>query len=106
MCADVLIYIGDLTDVLRRAAAALAPRGVLAFTLEAPAAGGGRGDDDWRYVAQPSGRYAHRVEWVVETGARHGLAELRRVHLPKLRLDAGVPVPGTLLVLGRRRDDA
>ena len=42
----------------------------------------------------------------METGARHGLAELRRVHLPKLRLDAGVPVPGTLLVLGRLRDDA
>lgn len=100
--ADVLNYLADLQPVLAAAASALEAGGLLAFTLELPAAsleeGGGQAAG-WRWKALPSGRYAHNAGWVVEEARRQGLELVQRVAVPKLRMDGGVAVPGSLVVL-------
>lgn len=59
-------------------------------------------EKEWRWVALPSGRYAHNAAWVTRHAAETaGLRVVRRTPLPSLRVDAGTPVPGTLLVLQR-----
>ena len=53
-------------------------------------------------MALPSGRYAHNAAWVTRHATEAaGLRVVRRTPLPSLRVDAGTPVPGTLLVLQR-----
>ena len=116
---------GDgLSDAIVAAAAVLSEDGLLVFTLEdlpadhaARRGGGGAGaegekaggreleekEEEWRWVALPSGRYAHNAAWVTRHAAEAaGLRVVRRTPLPSLRVDAGTPVPGTLLVLQRR----
>ena len=103
-CADVLNYLADLADVLAAAAAALEAGGLLAFTLELPAfdtAGRERESADWRWEPLPSGRYAHNAAWVVGEARRHGFELVERAAVPKLRVDGGVPVPGSLVVLAK-----
>jgi predicted TPR repeat methyltransferase/Flp pilus assembly protein TadD len=90
--ADVLVYMGDLRTFFRGAAHALADGGLLAFSVETT------GEAD--FVLLPSGRFAHRLEYIawlaqadfviVETVCR------------SLRLEANRPVAGALFVLQRR----
>uniref|UniRef100_A0A7S3B700 Methyltransferase type 12 domain-containing protein n=1 Tax=Haptolina ericina TaxID=156174 RepID=A0A7S3B700_9EUKA len=101
-CADVLNYLADLQPVLAAAAAALQEGGLLAFTLELPvrdSTGGEREVAGWRWEALPSGRYAHNADWVAEEASRQGLGLVHRAAVPKLRVDGGEPVPGSLIVL-------
>lgn len=90
--ADVLVYFGDLSEVIGAAARALRPRGRLVFTVE-------RADspDAEPYALPFHGRYVHTPAYVEETlaGSRLSLEEMR----PEvLRMERAEPVMGLLLV--------
>lgn len=67
LAADVLVYFGALEEVFRGAARALAPGGVFAFSIEA--------QDGGSYRLQPTGRYAHALEYLRGLSAATGLTE-------------------------------
>ncbi|WP_207482446.1 methyltransferase domain-containing protein [Arenibaculum pallidiluteum] len=91
LAADVLCYFGDLRPVVAAASRALAPGGVMAFTLEEEPGEG------WRLT--PSGRYAHGIGHVRE--ASRGLLALAGLGTEGLRFEAGRPVRGLLCVLAK-----
>lgn len=55
--ADVLIYFGDLRGPLQQAAAALAPGGLVALTLERPTDAATLETRDWKWKLEGSGRF-------------------------------------------------
>ena len=67
IAAEVFIYVGELTEIFAGVGRALASRGVFAFSIEGLAAG--------RYRLQPTGRYAHALEYVRSLAADAGLRE-------------------------------
>ena len=67
LAGDVLIYIGDLQDLLAAARQVLLPSGVFAFTAEMAA------DDDKTYELRPSLRYAHGKSYLQKSAAQAGL---------------------------------
>jgi predicted TPR repeat methyltransferase len=95
VCADVLIYVGDIAGLLGAAARALRPGGVLAVSVE-------RLDTGEGYALQQNGRFAHSLGYVEETSASAGL-ELLEATESDLRMERGSWVPGTLTVLRPRR---
>ena len=90
--ADVLVYFGVLDEVLAIWADHLAPGGDVIFTCERMLGDGG----DW--VLGPSGRYAHRPEYVEAAAAAAGLALVSATDVVP-RVENGEDVPGTLYVL-------
>ncbi len=94
VAADVLVYLGDLAPVFAGAARVLSPGGLLAFTVQTR-----EGDDGYRLG--PDMRFAHAPAYVAEALGRAGLA--RTVLEPgAARCDAGMPVPGLVVVATRR----
>jgi predicted TPR repeat methyltransferase len=95
-CADTLCYLGDLTDVHHATARALRPGGHLAYTVEAIKGTEG----NTAVVLTPTGRYAHAAAHVERCAQTSGLAivKLEPCHL---RLEAGLPVHGLLVVMRR-----
>ncbi|HXN32537.1 MAG TPA: methyltransferase domain-containing protein [Polyangiaceae bacterium] len=91
VAADVLIYFGDLTEVLALAAAAIRPGGHLVFSTELL-----RGDG---YRILPTGRFAHSPGYV-QAAAAPRFAQERCVETT-LRLDTSVRVPGHLFAFRR-----
>lgn len=90
LAADVLVYFGDLEPIVRAAAAALRPAGLLAFSVECAE------DCVPGYRLATSGRFSHAHDHVVAACASVGLAaELKR---SILRLETGRPVAGYLVV--------
>jgi predicted TPR repeat methyltransferase len=94
LCADTLVYFGDLGHVLSLTYAALRPGGRLAFSLEALV-----GTD---YELSPSGRYRHGRRYVEATLVAAGFVEIQMVE-ETLRKEAGRWVDGWV-VLARRAD--
>ena len=95
VCADTLIYIGDLGPVMAAAAQALQPGGRLVFTIEALP------DDDPQPVRlQAHGRFDHRADHVRDACAGAGL-QLAAPEPFVLRIEAGQAVPGWLGVAQR-----
>lgn len=95
VCADTLIYIGDLAPVMAAAARALRPGGRLIFTIETLP------EDDAQPVRLlPHGRFAHRADHVEAACAAAGLALIEREPFA-LRNEGGCGVPGWLGVAGR-----
>lgn len=90
--ADVLIYLGDLTQVFATAAAALADGGALVVTVER--------SDDAPIALRPTGRYAHHRDYLAGLAAAQPL-ELRTMTELIVRREAGVEVPAWLAVLIR-----
>ncbi len=90
--ADVLIYLGDLTQLMRTAAQSLKPGGLFAFSIEhAPGSG---------YVLLPTGRFAHHPSYIEEL-ANDNFIVLEKVPTA-IRLEACQPVDGLLYILRRR----
>jgi predicted TPR repeat methyltransferase len=89
--SDVLIYWGDLNGVMRRAARALKPGGIFAFSIERAQAEG--------YTLACTGRFAHHPAYIEKlASAEFAVAEA----MPAvIRMDAGRPVDGVLYVLRR-----
>lgn len=90
--ADVLIYFGDLAQLMRSTAQSLKSGSLFAFSIECASAGG--------YVLLPTGRFAHRPAYIEELAKDHfTLVE----KMPKtIRLEAGWPAHGMLYILQRR----
>lgn len=96
VAADVLIYIGDPEPLVRAAARALAPGGVLAVTVERLA------EDAAETVRlDPTLRYRHADALWPRLAAQHGFA-LRAMRPETLRLEQGRPVEGRVVVLVRK----
>jgi predicted TPR repeat methyltransferase len=92
--ADVLNYLGDLSAVLPAMAAALAPGGIIAFSLE-------RGEDAPGAPAASLGpglRYRHSPAALRAMAAKSGLGVLAEQSVV-LRQEQGAPVKGLLWLL-------
>lgn len=92
VAADVLVYIGDLAPVFTAAAAALAPGGRFAATVERLDGGDG-------FALGPARRYAHSVDYIKETAAAAGL-KVRLLEECSPRREKQAPVRGLVFVLG------
>jgi len=90
VAADVFIYIGDLRGMFAAATRALATGGVFAFTVEALEAGD--------YRLQPSGRYAHSLDYLRELADGSGLRS-GHVSTTRIRRDGKGYAAGSILVL-------
>ena len=89
IAADVFPYLSWLPPVLAAAARALAPGGLIGFTVETHA-----GDD---VILAATLRYAHGAAHVRSALAGAGLTLLRLEAAPA-RSEAGIPVPGLVVV--------
>ena len=95
-CVDTFIYFGELNDVLEAAYGALKPGGGLYFTLEKCESG----NEERGYGMEYHGRYQHRAEYVKAVLRRCGFESLD-LEDEILRLEAGQPVTGVLVVAHR-----
>jgi predicted TPR repeat methyltransferase len=91
VAADVLIYLGDLAPVFEGAAHALRAEGLFAFTLEA---GGG----DRYHLQKRTLRFTHSEAYVRRVSSLYGFV-VESLEPTVLRMEAGHPVPGYLIVL-------
>ena len=89
---DVFIYVGNLERMMDAVAAALAPGGVFAFSIEELAAAGGD------FALLPAGRYAHAPAYVAAAAERAGL-RVAGSDAFDVRHEAGKPVPARLFLL-------
>jgi predicted TPR repeat methyltransferase len=92
VAGDVLIYIGDLTHLMPAVARALRPGGLFAFSIE-----GYEGDGFFLHSEQ---RFAHSLKYMRDLASSAGLLELSAQKI-SLRRNAGVDVPGCIMVFAR-----
>jgi predicted TPR repeat methyltransferase len=85
VAADVLVYFGDLADVVAAVARALAPGGRFAFTVETC--------EGETFRLGSAMRFAHPGAYVLETAAAKGLRPLA-LNEASTRREAGRPVAG------------
>jgi predicted TPR repeat methyltransferase len=96
IAADVLLYFGDLSSVLRAAQQALRGGGFLAFTLE-------KQDDNLDgagYRLHPTRRFTHTIGYVRSSLQIAGLTEISTAEAT-LRTNSGQDVPGWVIVAQR-----
>lgn len=92
--ADVLMYLGDLSNAFALAAALAAPGAVFAFSVEDAATKDG-------FHLAPSLRYAHSESYV--RGALHAACfETTEIERTVIRMDGGKPVSGILFIAIRQ----
>ena len=94
---DVLIYVGDLSEVIPNALRILKPGGHFVFTCEAAQ------EDEDNLVLRTSQRYAHKRSHVEALCKAAGFASLEVVDIPALRREGGEPLPG-FIVVARKPD--
>lgn len=92
VAADVFCYLGDLEPVVAAAARALAPGGILAFSLERAAE-----DERAPWVLRDSLRFAHTRNYIASLPLRHGFNHTE-LEVLNLRRDRGNPIAGILSV--------
>lgn len=95
--ADALVYFGALEDVFRAAHSALAPNGILAFTLESKPAE--KGDPDYQLGLH--GRYNHQPDYATRLLGANGFA-LCTVNAAVLRRELHANVTGIAIVARRK----
>lgn len=91
-CTDVLVYVGDLAPVIPNAFRILKAGGHFIFSCEAAA------EDEDDLVLRPSQRYAHKASSAERQLRAAGFDDIVIEHLPTLRMEGGVPLPGFLVV--------
>ena len=94
---DVLIYVGDLSEVIPNALRILKPGGHFVFTCEAAQ------ENEDNLVLRTSQRYAHKRSHVEALCKAAGFASLEVVDIPALRREGGEPLPG-FIVVARKPD--
>ena len=90
IAADVFTYIGDLSNIFKKARKTLTNGGVFAFSVEKTHAD--------PYILQPSIRYAHSKKYL-ETLIKENGFEMLRLDNLVLRKQKQKPVEGYLIVL-------
>jgi predicted TPR repeat methyltransferase len=90
--ADSMVYVANLSPVLKEASRVLALGGLLAFTLE-------RHDGDG-FIMGEGRRYAHSASYVRASIESAGLVVLR-LEQQSTRYERGVPVPSLVIVAGK-----
>jgi len=91
LAADVFVYVNDLAAVLADVARVLAPRGMLAFTVETHSGAG--------VALLPTLRSAHSELYLRDAIAGAGLT-LLALDQAAIRTEKGEPVNGLVLVAG------
>ncbi|MDX3926486.1 MAG: methyltransferase domain-containing protein [Shinella sp.] len=91
--ADVLMYLGDLSEVFDIAARLVAPGGLFAFSVEDAGSRPG-------FALQPSLRYAHSSAFIHERCTASGFAPVAEERTV-IRTDGGKPVHGILFLTRR-----
>lgn len=89
VAADVFVYVADLKPAITAIAGALAPKGLLAFTVEDHDGEGARLGATLRYA------HARDYVWDVLSDAGFDVPILRRA---STRTEKGEPVPGTVVI--------
>lgn len=89
IAADVLIYLGDFSRVLELLGQQLKANGYFLFSVEAT--------EKEEYALQPSGRYAHNIEYIEAALSDHGLSVLTKEDVV-VRYDNDEPLAGHLFV--------
>jgi predicted TPR repeat methyltransferase len=89
LAADVFVYVNDLAPVLADIARVLAPRGVVAFTVETHSGAG--------VALLPTLRFAHGEPYLRDAIAVAGL-ELLALEQAAIRTEKGTPVAGLVVV--------
>jgi len=89
IACDVLVYFGDLTEVMAGVARVLAPDGLFAFTVE-------QGDNDVKLT--DSGRYSHNSDYVRRVAQLAGL-DVAVLRSSVLRMEYGNQVIGLVAVV-------
>ena len=93
--ADTLCYFGALEEFASAAFDALAPGGLLVFTVEA------LGDEQgFPYRLHPNGRYAHRAAYIKRVFSGVGF-RIARIGDDVLRMECNVPVGGLIVTAER-----
>ena len=90
-CCDVLLYVGDLSEVIPNALRILKPGGHFIFSCESAA------EDEEDMVLRPTNRFAHKASAVQQWCEKAGFKDIEIEQLPQLRLEAGEPLPGFLV---------
>lgn len=91
--ADVLVYFGDLQDVIDCSARSLRPNGRLALSLESI----DNETPDDTYALYPSGRYKHAIVYVRRLAEAAGLA-IEKITACTLRIEGNKPVMGCIVI--------
>lgn len=94
VAADVLVYIGDLSELFEAAAKAARPTALFAFTVQA-----GERDD---FSLGPDLRYRHSSGYLRDLASRTGW-QVMLLEPAVTRKDGGQDVPGLIAVLSRHR---
>ncbi len=91
--ADTFIYLGDLRPVFEVAATALRPGGRLVASIEraAPEVAA-----DVGYRVLTSGRFEHRIDWVISELTRVGFVDVVATEFV-VRQENGSPIPGAVV---------
>ncbi len=90
LAVDVLVYFGDLSEVMTVTAKALRPGGLFAFSVEA--------GDELGYALRCTGRYVHSAGYLRQTANEAGLRE-GSLEEGVLRQENSKPVVGHVAVL-------
>jgi len=91
LAADLFVYVGDISPLLNAAARALAPGGLLAFTVEAEPGDG--------FHLGETLRFRHSLGYVSRTLGEARLTALT-METASARREAGVAAPGLVVVAG------
>jgi predicted TPR repeat methyltransferase len=91
--ADAVVYLSDLMPLFSEAARVLAEDGLFACTLETHGGGG--------VILGHGLRYAHSAAYIEDALKQAGLTQ-RHAARVSTRDESGVPVPGLVVVAGRR----
>lgn len=92
IACDVLVYFGDLSEVMAGVARVLATDGLFAFTVE-------HGDNDVKLT--DSGRYSHNADYVRRVAQLAGL-DVAVLSSSVLRMECGNQVIGLVVVVRKR----
>lgn len=93
VAADVLVYYGDLSIVLRHAHLALAKKGLFVFSVEI--------SEDEDFCIMKSGRYAHSLNYINAIASQTKFKPLL-IEVHKTRLQFQKDVMGLIVVLQKR----
>ena len=92
LAGDVLVYIGDLSQVMSAAANSLRKGGAFAFTIENHAGEG--------FLLHGDSRFSHSIQYIRDLATANGLRE-SSITPATIRINYGKGVSGSIIVFER-----